>query len=93
MDRGDWQAAIYGITRIRHDLSTKHATSKLPSHSLVKNIKREIGNSVDFSGRRLSDYKNKPNAKNNIPLYGYATVGLSIHLLKEIFVASKYEQL
>ena len=26
MDRGTWQAAIYGITRVRHNLATKSPT-------------------------------------------------------------------
>ena len=28
MDRGSWQATVYGVTRVRHDLATK------PNHRL-----------------------------------------------------------
>ena len=24
MDRGDWQATVHGLARVRHDLATKH---------------------------------------------------------------------
>ena len=24
MDRGTWQATVYGVTRVGHDLATKH---------------------------------------------------------------------
>ena len=42
MDRGDWQATVHGVTRVRHDLVTKPPpprqypklppTKKLPTH-------------------------------------------------------------
>ena len=28
MDRGAWQATVYGVTRVRHDWATKHTSVK-----------------------------------------------------------------
>ena len=33
MDRGVWQATVYGVTRVGHDLATKAPPPKFMSHS------------------------------------------------------------
>ena len=34
MDREDWWATVYGVSRVRHDLATKSPTLVKPHHTL-----------------------------------------------------------
>ena len=40
MDRGIWQATVYGVTRVGHDLVTKPPKHVIKDMKHIKNLKR-----------------------------------------------------
>ena len=43
MDRGTWQATVYGVTGVGHDQVTKHSTSGITANAIHKIGKAVVG--------------------------------------------------
>ena len=47
MDRGTWQATVYGVTRVRHNLATKLLTTNIRTPQYIRQMLVTIEGGID----------------------------------------------
>ena len=64
MDRGDWQATVYEVARVRHNLVTKPP----PPPYLINILNMSILNSLSFQDWKIHNYKGNNSLKTSYSL-------------------------